>query len=538
MSRGPLGALPALSPSARRALVLTGLLAAATAVALVAQAWGLAAALATVVGGGRDFGTPLLVLAVAVGARALLAWATETVAARAAAGAKEELRGALLDHALRLGPEWIADPDRTGGGPAALTTLATKGLDALDDYFTRYLPALVTVAVAPALAGLAILWSDWPSALVIALTVPLLPLFAILIGGHTAEVAAKAADATLRLSSHAAELVRALPVLTAFRRAPVQRESIRRVGDAHRRAVGRTLRVAFTSALALELLATLSVALVAVLIGTRLAAGGLTLETGLFVLILAPECYQAIRAVGAAFHASDDGKEVVRRIAEVLAEPVPPSGDRPAHKGRVFVADLHVRRRGRHAPDGLSFSVAPGELVRLESPSGTGKSTTLSVLLGFLPPGQGRVAVDGIDLAELDLTGWRRQVAWVPQRPQFAAATVTAELTEAVRDLPGERPHIAELLEVTDTLAIDHLLHRDPAELSAGERQRLAVARALLRLRRGAWLLLLDEPTAHLDPAAATAVLRAVGSSSRSSQAPRRSRSRARATASRWRSPA
>ncbi|MGW0517764.1 thiol reductant ABC exporter subunit CydD [Crossiella sp. NPDC003009] len=504
-TRGPLGALPALSRSARRALAVTALLAALTAVALVAQAWGLATALATIVAGRFEVATPLTVLAVAVAARAVLAWGTETVAARAAAGAKEELRTALLGQALRLGPEWIADPARSGG-PAALTALATKGLDALDDYFTRYLPALVTVAVAPPLVGAAILWADWPSALVIAVTVPLLPLFAILIGGYTAEVAAKAADATLRLSSHAAELIRALPVLTAFRRAEAQAESIRRVGEAHRKAVGNTLRVAFTSALALELLATLSVALVAVLIGTRLAAGGLTLEIGLLVLILAPECYQAIRAVGAAHHASEDGMEVVRRVAKVLAEPAPAAGARPAGRGRVFVAGLHVRRRDRDAPDGLSFSVAPGELVRLDSPSGTGKSTTLAVLLGFRAPDRGRITVDGVDLSEVDGQDWRRQLAWVPQRPQFAAESATAELTESTRDL-GEPPRIAEILDLTRRLGIDHLLNHRPAELSAGERQRLAVARALLRLRRGAWLLLLDEPTAHLDPAAATAVL-------------------------------
>ncbi|WP_282104613.1 MULTISPECIES: thiol reductant ABC exporter subunit CydD [unclassified Crossiella] len=509
-NRGPLGALPALSRSTRRALAVTAVLAALTASALVAQAWGLATALAGIVAGRFELATPVTVLAIAVAARAILAWGTETVAARAAAGAKEELRTALLTHALRLGPEWIADPERSGGGPAALTALATKGLDALDDYFTRYLPALVTVAVAPPLVGAAILWTDWPSALVIAVTVPLLPLFAILIGGYTAEVAAKAADATLRLSSHAAELVRALPVLTAFRRAQAQTEAIHRVGEAHRTAVGKTLRIAFTSALALELLATLSVALVAVLIGTRLAAGGLTLEVGLLVLILAPECYQAIRAVGAAHHASEDGMEVVRRVAKILDEPTPRSGSAPVHRGRVFVADLHVRRRDRDAPDGLSFSVAPGELVHLHSPSGTGKSTALAVLLGFRDPDQGKITVDGVDLSEVDREGWRRQIGWVPQRPQFAAATVTAELTESVQDLPGEPPRIAELLDLTHQLGIDHLLHRPPAELSAGERQRLAVARALLRLRRGAWLLLLDEPTAHLDPASATAVHNAV----------------------------
>ncbi|MCP2164368.1 ATP-binding cassette, subfamily C, CydCD [Goodfellowiella coeruleoviolacea] len=502
------------------------MLAALHAVALVAQAVALGTALAQVAGGGATpagLRVPLAALAGAVVVRAVLAWATESVAARAAAGAKEELRAALLDHVLALGPEWIARR-----GPAEVTVLATRGLDALDAYFTRYLPALVTAVVTPPLVGAWILVSDWPSAALVAVTLPLIPVFAILVGWYTQRRSARAADATARLSGHLLELVRALPVLTAFRRAGAQADTVRRVSDQHRGATMGTLRVAFLSALVLELVATLSVALVAVGIGLRLVSGELGLVTGLVVLILAPECYLPLRNAGAAHHASEDGLEAVRRVAAVLAEPVPFAGTGtapgtgtgtgagagagavPDRRLGVVVRELRVARRGGAAPDGLSFVVRPGHVVRLSTPSGSGKSTALAVLLGFVEPTSGTVTVGGADLSTVDMVAWRRAVAWVPQRPAFSGGTVAEELCVAVSDQPGPPPDRAELDEVAAEVAAGHLIDRRVATLSTGERQRVAVARALLRLRRGAWLLLLDEPTAHLDQATASTVLAAV----------------------------
>ncbi|HWO58504.1 MAG TPA: thiol reductant ABC exporter subunit CydD, partial [Umezawaea sp.] len=532
--KGPLGALPALSRSARWALVWCAVLAAGTAVATVAQA----VALATVLTGGSTW----LLLASAVVARAVLAWVTETVAARAAAGAKEELRAALLDRSLALGPTWIATR-----GPAELAVLATKGLDALDAYFTRYLPALVTTVVVPPLVGAWILFTDPTSALLIALTIPLIPVFAILIGLFTQRQVAHAADVTERLSGYLLELVRALPVLTAFKRAAAQAKAVRDVGDRHRRATMGTLRVAFLSALVLEIAASLSVALIAVGIGLRLVSGELTLVTGLVVLILAPECYLPLRAAGAAHHASEDGLEAVRRVAEITNEhpvqepanpeprptqPPPNPGGRPStslppspgREGDVDLAcgqppalwttcgqtgdvvldvrDLRVRRRERDAPDGVSFTVRAGEVRRLDAPSGAGKSTTIAVLLGFVEADGGEVLVCGNELSTVDRVGWRRNVAWVPQRPAFAGGTVADELELAV----GRRPEAAELAEV----AAEHLHDRRVDDLSTGERQRVAVARALLKVRAGARVLLLDEPTAHLDPPTAALVMAAV----------------------------
>ncbi|TDD56663.1 thiol reductant ABC exporter subunit CydD [Saccharopolyspora elongata] len=549
---GPLGALPRLSGSARRALVVAGLLSVGNAAALIVQAWALGSALAAVVTSAaspEEIGDHLVVLAGAVVARAALGWATESVSARAAAGAKEELRGLLLDSALRRGPEWIHRR-----GPAELTALATKGLDALDAYFTKYLPALVTAAVVPPLVGAWILFSDWVSALVIVITVPLIPLFAWLVGKYTEQRTSRAADAVQRLSGQLLELIRALPVLTAFGRARAQGEVVRRVSDSHRRTTIATLRIAFLSALVLELLSSLSVAMVAVGIGLRLVSGDLDLATGLLVLILAPECYLPLRAAGAAHHASEDGVEAVRRVDEIVSGgasrgeanatsasldeangpftsrgPFASSGlgssertvdlayrrersvrsDGPA---KVQVAGLRVRRRDGFAPDGLSFVARPGEIVRLEGfdgigPSGSGKSTTMSVLLGFAALESGTITCDGVDIAELDPAEWRRRIAWVPQRPTFTGGTVADELTVATADQPDLTAHVGEALAAA---AAAHLRDRRIDELSTGERQRVAVARALLRLRGDAKILLLDEPTAHLDAATAHQVNEAV----------------------------
>ncbi|MDT8910319.1 ATP-binding cassette domain-containing protein [Amycolatopsis sp. PS_44_ISF1] len=428
--KGPLGAPPALGPAARRALILVAALSVVHAAFLVAQAFLLADVLASIVStgiGGRT--AQLAALFALVAGRALTGWAVRVVSARAAATAQRDLRARVVDHALRLGPEWLA---RSGHGE--LTALVTRGLDALDAYFREYLPALVTAAVVPLAAGAAILWTDWPSALIVAGTVPLLPMFAILVGKYTADRVAGATDAVHRMSGQLLELVRALPVLAAFRRAEAQAETVRKLSERHRRATLKTLRVAFSSAFVLELAATLSVALVAVVIGVRLVSGSLPLAIGLGVLILVPECYQPLRAVGAAFHSSEDGVEAVRRVTAVLAEPVHRVGTQVAPCGSLMVSDLSVARRGGFAPDGETFSVRRGETVWLRAPSGGGKSTTLATLLGFVSAYDGSVTIGdehAVELADVDLERWRRDVAWVPQSPVFSGGTVREELAPA-----------------------------------------------------------------------------------------------------------
>ena len=475
MKRGPLGALPQLSKNARRALVGVGALAFLNALALVAQAVALASVITT-----RE-GLPLL--AVAIVARAGLSWATESVAARAAAGAKEELRSQLLARSFERGPGWIADR-----GTAELSVLATKGLDALDAYFTRYLPALVTAVIVPPLAGAWILFTDWPSAVLIAITVPLIPVFAALIGWYTEKRVQKAADVTELLSAQLLELLRALPVLTVFGRAKQQATAVRQIGEQHRKATMGTLKIAFLSALVLEIAASLSVALIAVGVGVRLVHGDMTLMTALVVLILAPECYLPLRAAGAAHHASEDGLEAVRRVAEVVDHEAHPRPRLPG--GSVHVDNLRVLRRGGFAPDGVSFDVRPGEIHRLDGASGAGKSTTFEVLLGFVEPTDGTAFVAG-------------DIAYVPQKPAFAAATPRAELELTV-------PGADDIEQVANEVVAAHLLDRHITDLSTGERQRVAVARALLRVRHGATVLLLDEPTAHLDPVTSRKVDKAI----------------------------
>lgn len=512
---GPLGTLPRLSRSSRRALWATGLLATGNAIALIVQAWALASALATVVTtSSTEITGTLVILAGAVVARAALGWALETVSARASAGAKEELRAALLDAAERGGPEWIHRK-----GAAQLTTLATNGLDALDNYFTKYLPALVTAVVVPPMVGAWILLSDWVSAVAVVCTIPLIPLFAWLVGKFTEQRTARAADAGLRLSGHLLELVRALPVLTAFGRARAQSHVVRRVGEAYRRATGATLRVAFLSALVLELFSSLSVALVAVGIGLRLVSGDLDLATGLLVLILVPECYLPLRAAGAAHHASEDGVEAVRRVQEAVDE-VPGTDSAaghhlPAPGSTLRVNGLSVVRRDGYAPNGLRFTAEPGHIRRLDGfdgigPSGSGKTTTFAALLGFVRPDAGSITYGDHDVRELNIDEWRRLLAWVPQRPVFSGGTVADELAIALAD--QDFPEGSEFTATVglDEIASTHLAHRRIDELSTGERQRVAVARALARTYGRARVLLLDEPTAHLDPANASAVDAAV----------------------------
>ncbi len=282
--------------------------------------------------------------------RALVVWGTQVVARRTALGAKEELRlrlaarlvsntgtgaGSAFGDGVAGGagddgaPEGNATGSSSGAGLASSalratagqgggTVLATRGLDALDNYYTQFLPALVGCAVVPLLIGARILFADWVSALIIVLTVPLVPLFMVLIGWYARDRVERAAGALATLSNHLVELAKGLPVLVGLGRARAQTEALRRVSDEYRSTTMATLRVAFLSALALELIATLSVAVVAVFIGIRLVQGGIGLETGLLVLILAPECYLPLRELGTAHHASEDGREAMERAGRVL----------------------------------------------------------------------------------------------------------------------------------------------------------------------------------------------------------------------------
>ncbi|AXG78837.1 thiol reductant ABC exporter subunit CydD [Streptomyces paludis] len=460
---------------------------------------------------GTALRTPLLLLAAVALGRGLVAWLTELAAHRASAAVKSELRRRLLARAAELGPAWLSGR-RTG----SLVALATRGVDALDDYFARYLPQLGLAVVVPVAVLARIVTEDWVSAAVIVVTLPLIPMFMALIGWATQSRMDRQWSLLSRLSGHFLDVVAGLPTLKVFGRAKAQAESIRTITTQYRRATLRTLRIAFLSSFALELLSTLSVALVAVGIGMRLVHGELDLYTGLVVLVLAPEAYLPIRQVGAQYHAAAEGLAAAEEIFTVL-ETAPPARGTSAVPGapRLELTGVTVRHQGRTEPslDNASLTVEPGETVALVGPSGVGKSTLLQVLLGFAVPDEGRVRVDGRELASLDPDRWHERIAWVPQRPHLFAGTIAenvrlarpdaeaAAVWDALRDA-GAADFVAALPRGLDTP-----LGEDGAGLSAGQRQRLALARAFLADRP---LLLLDEPTAALDGETEEGIVEAV----------------------------
>ncbi|MFD7704767.1 thiol reductant ABC exporter subunit CydD [Streptomyces caelestis] len=455
-------------------------------------------------------GTPLLLLVVVATGRGLVGWLTELAAHRASAAVKSELRGRLLERATALGPGWL-DGRRTG----SLVALATRGVDALDGYFSRYLPQLGLAVVVPVAVLARIVTEEWVSAAIIVGTLPLIPVFMVLIGWATQSRMDRQWLVLSRLSGHFLDVVAGLPTLKVFGRAKAQAESIRRITAEYRRATMRTLRIAFISSFALELLATLSVALVAVTIGMRLVYGEMDLYTGLLVLILAPEAYLPLRQVGAQYHAAAEGLGAAEEIFSVLETPVPAPGKATVPTGALAFEDVTVRYPGRStdAVTDVSFTVAPGETVALVGPSGAGKSTLLNVLLGFVRPTGGRVRIGGADLGGLDLAEWHGRVAWVPQRPHLYAGTIAENVRLARPDADDDAVRRAlrdaGALEFVDALpdGARTVLGEDGAGLSAGQRQRLALARAFLADRP---VLLLDEPTAALDGATEADVVAAV----------------------------
>ncbi len=461
-------------------VVVLSLLAVLTAAAVLAQA----EVLASVLAGGWSAWWLVAVVAV----RGLVVWGGRVVTQRFAAAMKAALRKRVL--------RGSAGSAGSAGPSGSVATLVVKGLDSVEPYFAGYLPQVVVAAVVPVAVVARLSFADLASALVVLVTLPLVPVFAALVGLHTRDRTRAQWAGLAVVGGHFLDVVRGLGTLKVFGRAAAQAETVRAMAGAHAAATMRTLRVAFLSALVLELVATLSVALVAVPVGLRLLHGGVTLQVALLVLLLAPEAYLPLRAAGSQFHASAEGLAVLEAVpaARVAVGGVRAPDLRTAE---IVVEEVVVRYPGREALGGVSLRIAAGERVGLVGPSGAGKSTLLAVLMGFVTPASGRVLVGGVDLRGIDRESWLRQLAWVPQRPTLFPGTV------------GENIALGSSGDVRAAAAEMGLAHLVDAEhpLSSGERQRVALARALVR--DDARMLLLDEPTSRLDGGTEEAVLRA-----------------------------
>ncbi len=495
----------------RLALALTVLLGTLGGVAIVAQAWLLSRAIDRVFIGGQSLAgveTLLLLFLVLAGLRAVLAWSSELTAHHVADQVKADLRHRLAAHLLALGPAYVQG-ERSG----ELTATLVDGVEALDAYFRQYLPQLALAALVPLAVLLFVFPLDPVSGIILLLTAPLIPIFMILIGSAAEALTRRQWTALGRMSAHFLDILQGLSTLKALGRSREQLRSIAAVSDRYRRTTMGVLRVTFISALVLEMVATLSTAVVAVQVGLRLLYGQLAFEQALFVLVLAPEFYQPLRLLGARFHAGMQGTAAAARLWDILdAEPQAVKRAAPILEASVpfpplpiVLDDIHLAydEGTRPALRGVSLTLAPGEKVALVGPSGAGKSTVAYLLLRFLEPDRGTITAGGRPLAAVEPAAWRRHVAWVPQRPALFYGTVADNIRLGRPQAgPDEVMWAARQANADEFVrhlpqGYDTLLGERGARLSGGQIQRLALARAFLQ---DAPLLLLDEATANLDP--------------------------------------
>jgi ATP-binding cassette subfamily C protein CydCD len=487
--------------TSRPYLISTVTFGALASVVIVVQALALAKVIARVFIGGADVAAvtgPLTLFAVAVLVRAALTWLRTASAERSATTVISEVRGALAVKLLRLGPARLGQ-ERAG----SLAVAVGPGVDALEPFFGRYLPQLALGALVPIVIVVWVARLDWVSALVFTVTVPLIPVFMVLVGALADRRTSRRWHALQTLGGYFLDVLEGSATLKVFGRASDRLSAIRKASERYREETMGTLRIAFLSALALELLAAVSTALVAVTIGLRLLSGTLEFEAGLGILILAPEVYLPLRRVGTEFHAAKEGIEAAKSIFGVLDLPEPGGGNLSVAKiAPVRFVDVTFRYPGKEEPalKGVSFTIEPGSRVAIVGSSGSGKSTVLSLILRFLEPTSGRIFVGEVDLADVDPGEWRRMIAWVPQDPTIFAGTIADNVRFGKVGASDRDVLDALRLAGLEDLVVGSGLDADVGErgvlLSAGQRRRLGLARAFVR---DAPLLIADEPTANLD---------------------------------------
>lgn len=452
-----------------------------------------------------EFSNTLWLLISAIVIRALVTWVVDVSAQRASAQVKSELRTTTFKKALELGPMWMNSTKAV-----ETTTLLTRGIDALDVYFSKYLPSLLLASIAPIILGVVVATQDLLSALIILLTIPLIPFFMILIGKLTSDRVKKQWSSLSQLSQHFADLISGLPTLRIFGQSKNQRQALISNGKKYQDSTMSVLRISFLSALVLELIATLSVALIAVSIGLRLITGSIGLEAGLIILILAPDIYLPIRQVGMNFHAAADGLEAASRIFEILE-----AESNEDSNGTITECDWSSPIRftdaaigysidGAHVVRGVNLTCSPATITALVGPSGSGKSTILNSLLKFLPLQVGTLTIGDIDIAQVDAQALRRNITYLPQRPWVPAGTL--ENAVKVGQPSASREEIVHACSAAgltidgsdSSLAhgIDTVISAGGDGISAGQLRRIGIARTLLS---NAQIVIMDEPTAALD---------------------------------------
>lgn len=480
---------------------------------IIVQAFALTDIVVRVFTGGADVAAvsgSLAVLAGAIAGRALTTYLADVLAFHSAAKAKSELRLGVVAQAVRLGPIWLA---RRNSGH--LTQLLTRGVDGMDAYFARYLPQLVLAVIVPLTITVVILAADPTAAIIVAITVPLIPIFMILVGMYTRRRVSRQWYVLGVLSGHFMDVLAGLPTLKAFGRARVQSQNIRTTGEMYRRSTMGVLRVSFLSSLVLEVLAMLSVAMVAVSIGVRLVDGTMTLAAGLLVLVLVPDVYLPLRQIGVHYHAAAEGLGAAAEMVAILEEEPPLTGSRATvpnlSESRIILRDVTVdySDRGSPALANVDIQIEPGLVTAVIGPSGSGKSTMLAVLEGFVAPSGGAVSIEvaanaaaEVKLAELDPAAWRAHVGWVGQEPHLIPATLADNVRLAATEATDRRVvdalNAVGLTELVNDLpdGINTPVGEGGRPLSSGQARRVGFARVVCADPQ---LVLLDEPTAALD---------------------------------------